>query len=156
MALVPVSGTFRDVSGGIDPAEHLRLVFQLNGAAIGASGIVHASPHYVDEFTGPAGEWSTEIEATETLWRTTGGDVFYRVSIERTVRGAAGFPTDLPGWTLRVPPGGGEFARLVKAPANPSQNWIGPEPPADPSQWTGWINTQALPGEPNYFKFKES
>ena len=81
--------------------------------------------------------------------------MFYIVTLERTPPGGVGFPTDKPGWTLRTPPGGGEFAALVRAPSNPAQVWFGPEPPSDPTQWTGWVKTDALPGEINYFEWED-
>ena len=42
----------------------------------------------------------------------------------------------------------------MRAPTNPRQIWFGPEPPADPTQYTGWYDTDALPGEPNYFEWE--
>lgn len=153
MATVPVTGTLSDFGGDLDESIEPRIVFRPNGAAVGASGLFHSRPIVVDTF-GPGGTWTANLEPTDGLWHVTGSDVFYIVTVERLVGGADYFPWDNTGWMLRVPVDGGDFAALVRAPTNPRQIWFGPEPPADPSKWTGWYDTDADPGGINYYEWE--
>ncbi len=94
-----------------------------------------------------------KLEATTALFLTTGGDVFYLVTVERRVAGNGGFATDAAGWRLRVPTGGGAFAKLVRGATNPAGVWFDASPPADPTEYTGWVRTDVSP--PKYYEYRE-
>lgn len=155
MALATITGRLSDFAGnpGLEVAP--RIIFAPNGAAAGGTTLFYSRPVIVDTFA-PDGSWTVQLEETDALWRVAGGDVWYDVTVDRLVSGVDREPWDHPGWSLRVPPGGGQFASLVTAPANPAQIWYGPEAPSNPSMWTGWYDTDADPslGVPNLFEWE--
>lgn len=166
MALEEVTGNLADFGGNFDSTIGLRIVFRPNGAAVAATTLFYTKPVIVDEFTG-GGAWTAHLQSTDALWQIVGDDVFYIVTVERLESDGDYFPVDHTGWQLKVPPGGGKFAALVRAPTNPAQMWVGPakaipqgqtgwDQPVQallPSAYTSWYKTNALPGEPNYFEW---
>ncbi|WZH36226.1 MAG: hypothetical protein PIR02_15880 [Microbacterium enclense] len=175
MALETVTFKLEDFAGKPRPDLHLRVLFIPNGAAIGGDTLFISPPIVVDTFQDD-GSGEVELQDTHSLWLITGEDVWYDVRVERfagTYSTAFGgqaiadyIPWDYPGWELRVPPGGGELAALVRAPTNPAQIFVGPgrspgsndDEPVQvllPSTYTGWYRTNTLPieGVRNYFEW---
>lgn len=167
MTLETVTGRLSDFAGDPGLDVHPRIVFAPNGAAIGSDALFYGRPIVVDAFDSE-GRFTVQLEGTDAIWHTTGGDVWYDVTVDRLVSGADYMPWDHPGWKLKVPAGGGVFSALVTAPTNPAQMWVGPARAVPqgasgwnvplqslmPSAYTAWYKTNALPGEPNYFEWE--
>lgn len=166
--MVAVIGQLEDFGSQLDKSTKPRILFIPSGPAVSNTRTFFGKPIIVDHFSG-TNTWTADLVPTDNLTGIDGEDVFYRVRIERQVSGADYMPWDDTEWKLYVPDAGGEFSKLVRARTNPAQIHIGPavaaaegtpgwDRPAtlrgDPNRFTGWIKTNALPGEPNYFEWE--
>lgn len=130
-----VNGTLLDFQVTASPEVHPQIILKPSGA--GVSGDVLHFPREIVITPDSDGTWSTTLTATEDLNPL----VWYEPSIRWL---EPGYPAiDFPGWKLFVPLLGGpfDFAQIVEAPSNPTQIWVGPTPPTNPTPGTRWINT---------------
>lgn len=176
MALEPIKFKLSDFAGNPGLELRPRVVFRPNGLAAGGDKLFYSAPVVVDQFA-PDGSATAHLEGTDALWLITGADAWYDVTVERRVatyttvdgvQATADYaPWDYPGWILKVPPGGGDLAALVRAPTNPAQVWVGPgkRPWSDhdepvqtllPSTYTGWWRSNTVPdmGLRTYFEWE--
>lgn len=159
--MAEVIGLLEDFGSDLDKATNPRILFIPSGPAVSNTRMFYGKPIIVDSFSA-TNTWSVDLVPTDNLTGISGADVFYLVRVERQLAGADYTPWDDTGWKLYVPSEGGEFSKLVRARTNPAQIHVGPattpfsdEPAATliPNVYTGWIKTNALPEDMNYYEW---
>jgi hypothetical protein len=145
MALVTVTGSLRDFAG-VAPGLTPQLIFKPSGASISGTGSVLFS-RQITVTPASDGTWSQAFEPTDVV----SPQAWYTISI-RWSEPSGYIDYDFPGMRLFVPTGGPwAFSDIVERPTNPASIWFGPNAPDNPTQYTGWVETDAVP--PIYYEW---
>ena len=130
-----VSYTLSDMGLASLAAYSPRLVFTPSGPAVKGSILFASRP--IGSTPNTFGEGTVTLSSTETMIPET----WYTLTITWLDSAGNYISKDFPDWKIRVPAADGDLSDMIDAPAPGYLIWFGPEPPINPSEYTGWIDT---------------